>query len=414
MPRISRSKPPQHVARRFAAEDATKAERRSITGESTWWPSPTSSGIDVSESNALYFLPFFAGVNVIATDIASVSRKVYRRTPTGKILDTSSRIYDIVHTEPNPEVGSFRFFQSLVHYALIWGNGYAEIERSGDGRVLGLHLLDPWTIRPCRRDGRLIYEQSAGPAILPQNIIHIAGLSRDGIEGYSLVRIARDAIALGRAAEIFGGSFFGNGANAQAVLEHPGEMGEEGVMRLRKQIADEHGGPYNAHKPLILEEGMKWVSMTMPLEDAQFLATRKFQVIDICRLLRLPPSKLADYDNAIKANMEESNTDYVQTCLMGWLEALESEINRKLFSKIERQTWFFEHDMNSLLRGNMSARAEFYTKMFAVGAHSTNSILRSENLDPIGPEGDRRFRPLNMKALDDLTPDKPTLNEAKP
>ena len=211
--------------------------------------------------------------------------------------------------------------------------------------------------------------------------------------GYSPVTLSRQAIGLGIAAEEFGASLFGNGSIPKGVIKTAKRLTPEAAANLRRSWEVMHQGTKSANGTAVLEEGMTWESITIPPEDAQFLATRQFQVLEIARIYRLPPHKLGDFSRATFSNIEETNLDYLMTSLMPWLIQVEQEWGRKLLTREDRRAgYFLKHDMSALLRGNMQARADYYTKLQATGALSPNQIA-SMGGPRAGRPRRRAFRP---------------------
>ena len=308
--------------------------------------------------------------------------------------------------------------EAWIAHCLGWGNGYAEIDWSKGGELLGLHLLHPNLCKPQRDQDKNLYYQVTSVArelkgareqrIDPYKILHLAGLGFNGLVGYSPVALAREAIGLGKAAEQFGASLFGNGAVPKGYLKHPGKLKGEALANLRNDFNGRHQGSGNANKLGILEEGMDWVNTQINPDDAQFLLTRQFQVIEIAGILRLPPHKLGDYSHAHLANIEASNLDYLMTCLRPWCVRIEQCIDLKLLSDEEYDAGFYtRHDIRAILRASIKDRAEYYQKMFQFGM-SPDEIRELEDMNPIGEEagGNKRFRPANMTQLDAEAPSK--------
>lgn len=376
-------------------------ERRSVQGESTWWGPPTLAGVEVTPSSALGLTAFYAGVNAIATDVASLPLGVRRRLDgEGSEPYPDHPAHELLHFSPDGETTAFHFRQALMGHTLGWGNGYAEIIPRGDGRPYSLHLLHPSTTQPRLIEGKLRYELGDGRSLPPSRVIHIRGLGFDGIRGYCVVTLHRQALGLATAAEAFGAMFFGAGSNARGFLKHKKRLSEEAEKNLRESWERLYSGLGNAHRVAILEEDMDWVQTSVNPDDAQFLSTRQFQVIEICRMLRLPPSKLADMSQAHLSNVEWSNLDYLTTTLAGWLMAFEVELNLKLFTKAERLKLYVDHDMMALMRGDSAARSKYCQVMRDLGAFSVNDVRRFEHLNPIGPLGDKRLVPAAMTTLE--------------
>lgn len=378
-------------------------DRRSVADLSGRAGASSLAGVNVTPASALCLTAAYAAINVLSTDLASLSLGVHRRMPDGsKRPEPTNPAHELIHFRPDGRVPAFRFRQHLMGHALGWGNGLAEIHRlDSDGSPDALQLLHPGRTRAARsKDGSIWYEQDGGPTLRAENVLHVAGLGFDGLSGYSPIRLASQAIGLGLAAETFGAALFGNGSNHRGHLKTAKRLSNEAHSNLRESFERVHQGLANAHRVAVLEEGTEWVATTIPPEDAQFLQTRMFQVVEVARMFRLPPHMIGDYSQAHLSNIEEANLLYFITTLMGWCEAIEGEFNLKLFSRLDRANGLFvEHDMNSLLRGNMTARANYYEVMERIGAISPNEIRRKENMAPV-PGGDVHLIPLNMTTLD--------------
>ena len=335
----------------------------------------------------------------------TASLKVYKRRRDGTRQEVRDHpVARLLGRSPDGETTSMRWRQAYVAHALAWGNGHAEITFDrGTGEPTGLYLLDPRSTYSSRRpqDKRLYY-QCGTETLPPYRVLHLAGLSFDGIRGYSPIHLAREAIGLGLAAERYGAAFFGNGSRPGGVLKTPQKLTPDAAKRVLGDWERIYRGPDNGSRTTILEQGLEWQTITIPPEDAQFLATRQFQLTEICRMFRIYPHKIADYSqaNLASAGLDASNLDYTTTTLMPWCEQLEQEINRKLFTEEEQDKGFYvEHVMAALLRGDMKTRAEYYQKMRDLGVYSPNDIRRMENLDPI-EGGDLYLVPANLVSLE--------------
>lgn len=386
------------------AAAAPAPESRSVPGEELWWPPRELAGVTVTADTALTFSAFFAAVNVLSTDTSTLPLRVWRRRPDGgRDLQQGHAVDDLLNVEADDETGAGAFRQTMMGGVCGWGNGLAEVVRTGRGRAARLHLLDVATTRPKRNaSGALAYD---GPTLKrplePSNVLHFSGLSPDGIWGYSPVRLHKQGIGLGLASQAFGATFFGNGTTFAGHFETDKVLKTEARKHFKQSVNREHQGPYNAHKNLLLEDGIKWVKDAVEPETAQFLATRAFEVIEIARIFRLPPHKLGDYSQAHLANIEASNLDYLMTSLMPWLVMIERESNRKLFTRQERNAGFFvEHDFDYVLRADSKARGDFYNRLFGLSVLTANDVARREQVNPIGPDGDRRYVSVNFQTVE--------------
>jgi len=362
------------------------------------------AGVNVTPKKALSLSVYYACIRNISEDIAKVPFLTYERQPNGdKSRAFDNPVYDILQGSANPDQDSMSVRELLTQWAVGWGNGLAEIQWSQSGQPAALWPIHPSRVRPQRdKSGLLVYEISNDNQqptyIYPENMLHIKGLGGDGYWGYSVLKFAAESIGLGIAAQQFGSAFFGNGASVSGTLEHPGKLSDEAYKHLRESWSEKHAGVHNAHKPAILEEGMKWNTISVPPNEAQFLETRQFNVEDVCRWFRMPLHKVQHHIRAQGwSTLDAQNTDYVTDCLMTWMTRWESEVARKLFPGDRRH--FSEHLIAGLLRGDMKSRAAFYRVMWGIGTMSINEIRRAENQNSVDG-GDQYFVPMNMTTLD--------------
>jgi HK97 family phage portal protein len=409
--------------------DAARRQSYATPGP-TGWPgslvTPSIAGIVVTPQTALSFTAYYAGIRVISEDVASLPVAVFRRKPRGgQRLVKDHPVSWAFQRSPSGErrlMSSMNWREAWIAHALGWGNAYAEIEWSNAGQVKGFNLLNPANVTPRIEPDQTVYYEIANAArammtwitgsgrvakVYPENMLHLACLGFNGLVGYSPVGLARECIGLGKAAEQFGASLFGNGAIPKGYIKYPGVLKPESRANLRDSFNSIHRGSASANKIAILEEGMDWVETQIDPEDAQFLATRQFQVIEICRLLRLPPHKLQEYSQSSYASVEQANLDYLMTCLRPWCVRIEECLNLKLLTDEEVRAGFYcRHDIRAIMRANVKDLAEYYQKMFQFGM-SPDEIRELEGMNPIGADGggQKRFRPANMVELDAEAPE---------
>ena len=357
-----------------------------------------TSGKPVNERTAMTATAVYACVRILAEAVAQLPLHVYEyREDGGKELVHGHPLYHILHDEPNPEMISFVFRETLMSHLLIWGNAYAQIIRNGAGRVLGLYPLLPDKVEVERDEhGRLyyIYTRSSdenpnfkgnGQYVLKQDdVLHIPGLGFDGLIGYSPIAMAKNAVGMTLACEEYGASFFANGANPGGVLEHPGVLKDP--SKVRESWNSVYRGTGNAHKIAVLEEGMKYQQIGIPPEEAQFLETRKFQVNEIARLYRIPPHMVGDLEKSSFSNIEQQSLEFVKYTLEPWVIRWEQSIQRTLLSTHEKARYFVKFNLEGLLRGDYQSRMNGYATARQNGWMSANDIRELENLDRIPTE----------------------------
>lgn len=368
-----------------------------------------TAGEKVTHDSAMTNSAVWRAISLISETVAGLPWSVNTReiTADGRKKTTpmlSNPIYRLLDTQPNPETDAFSFRQTMVAWALTWGNGYAEIERDGAGRALALWQIEPNRVTVERDgDGRLVYKVNNGtapPSIIPaRDMYHLKGMGFDGLIGYSVISYAARSIGMGLATEQFGADFFANGAHEGGVLQHPSRLGEAAIEHLKKSVQEATGGR-NHHRPMVLEEGMTWNKTTIPPDDAQFLETRKFNITEIARWYGVPPHKLMEMESATFSNIEHQNIEFVTDAIMSWVKRCEIEANIKLISPAQGGRMFTKLNVNYLLRGDTAARSAWYKAMFDMGVYCPNDILELEDRNPIGPEGDKHLVQLNLTTLD--------------
>jgi len=280
---------------------------------------------------------------------------------------------------------------------VTWGNGYAEIERDERGRPVALWPVEPWRVEPGHDEsGDVSYEvnnpSGKNNVFKARDMFHIKGMSADGLRGYSVIAIAREVIGLGIATERYGASFFGNSSRPAGVIEHTGHLKPEALKRFRESWEAVHGGSGNASKTAILEDGLTFKAIGIPPEDAQFLETRRFQIDEIARIFRIPPHLLGSLERATFSNISEQNVEWSRS-IIPWAKRWEQESTRKLLG---RATLFTKMNLDTLLRGDIKTRYEAYRVGRQWGWLSANDILRMEDMNPIGKDGDQYLVPMNM------------------
>ena len=358
----------------------------------------TTSGKPVNERTAMQTTAVYACVRILAEAVASLPLHVYEyQDDGGKKLVHDHPLYYLLHDEPNPEMTSFVFRETLMSHLLIWGNAYAQIIRDGAGRVLGLYPLLPDKMEVQRDDKGNIYYVYSGNSdenptfkeygnikLKAEDVLHIPGLGFDGLIGYSPIAMAKNAVGMTLACEEYGASFFANGANPGGVLEHPGVLKDP--SKVRESWNSVYRGVSNAHKIAVLEEGMKYQQIGIPPEEAQFLETRKFQINEIARLYRIPPHMVGDLDKSSFSNIEQQSLEFVKYTLDPWVIRWEQSLQRSLLLPGEKGKYFIKLNVDGLLRGDYQSRMNGYAVGRQNGWFSANDIREMENMNPIPDE----------------------------
>ena len=357
----------------------------------------STSGKTVTERSAMQMTAVYSCVRILAEAIAGLPLHLYTyKEDGGKEKAIGHPLYLLLHDEPNPEMSSFVFRETLMTHLLLWGNAYAQIIRNGKGEVVALYPLMPNRMTVDRdSSGQLFYSyqmnnsdaptMKTGTVILkPSDVLHIPGLGFDGLVGYSPIAMAKNAIGLAIATEEYGAKFFANGATPGGLLEYPGTVKDPD--RVRESWNKGFSGSQNAGKVAILEEGMKYTPISIAPEQAQFLETRKFQINEIARIFRVPPHMVGDLEKSSFSNIEQQSLEFVKYTLDPWVVRWEQSLSRALFTPEEKKKYFFKFNVEGLLRGDYQSRMNGYATARQNGWMSANDIRELENLDRIPAE----------------------------
>lgn len=384
---------------------------------------PSATGLDITPDSALSWTAISAGVRISAETIGSLPWGVFEqmkprkaadgRMVSGGSLERTDHALDfLLHSEPNDEMTSMEFFETAQAHALWWGGSASQIIRDGAGIIRELWPLNPdrcrWERDP---DGSLWLRVTlpldqlggvAGSTRLPkEDVLWVRGFSTGGLMGASLPRWHREAIGLGLASELFISAFFGRGAHAGGILEHPKTLSKEAQGRLRDAMDNQVAGLSKAHRLLILEEGLKFTQTTVDPNKAQLLQLRQFQIGEASRILRIPPHLLGDLERATFSNIEQQAIEFVQNHVRPWVIRWEQRCNKQLFGRKEKGRVYVKANVNAILRGDMQARFQSYALGIANRIYTPNEVRALEDLNPGPPELDQ------FQVTPNLTPPKP-------
>ena len=357
------------------------------------------SGERVDEKSAMQIATVYACVRLLAETVAGLPLQMYRFTDDTETEKTRARdhpLYHLLYRQPNPEMTSFSFRETMMTHLLLWGNAYAQVIRDGKNNILSLYPLMPDSVEVDRDEkGRIYYIYHAYSDEVPgsnnrdiyfryDEVFHVPGLGFNGLVGFSPIAMMKNSLGTTLAVEKYGSAFFKNGAQPSGVLEHPGVLKDP--SKIRENWTQVYGGANNAHKIAVLEEGMQYKPISLPPEDSQFLSTRQFGVEEICRIFRVPPHMVQDLEHATFSNIEHQSIDFVVHTLTPWLVRFEQAIVKDLLLPEEQDTYFPKFNVDGLLRGDYQSRMQGYATGISNGFLSPNDIHRLENMDLIPSE----------------------------
>jgi HK97 family phage portal protein len=356
----------------------------------------------INSDTAMKYSAVFSCCRVLSETYASMPIRLYRKKENG---DRESRndlsVYDILHNAPNDEMSPYNYKEACMMSLNLGGNSVSEKLYNRFGELVGLYPYQHNNVE-IKRDkttNRLVYEIRDGTRkkeLSRKQVLHIPGISLDGVMGLSPISYAASAIRLGMSYEQFGIGFYKNGANASGAFTVPEVLTEEAFQRLKKDIKKNYTGLRNSGTPLILEGGTQFQPFSISPVDAQLIENKRFQVEDICRIYRVPQHLVQMLERSTNNNIEHQSLEFVMYTMLPWFKRSEENMNMQLLTPRERKAgYYLEFKIDALLRGDVKSRAEAYAVGRQWGWLSVNDIRRLENMNPIA-NGDVYLQPMNM------------------
>ncbi len=373
------------------------------------------AGVSVNESTALCSGPVFTANRILSESVASLPLSVHRNTDGSRKLAATHYAYSLLHDSPNRDMTAFAWREAAVSHVALWGNHYSWLDWDGAGRLRSIWPLTPDKVSVRRNTAkRLEYllTTGAGNVILDQqDILHIAGLGFDGIVGYSVISKLREGIGLSLASREFSARFFANNAQPGGAITVPEVLSDEAYARLKESWESAHRGLTQAHRVAILEQGSKFEPYTMPLKDAELLATTQYQDLDIARAFRIPPHMMGIVDKAATyASVEQFNLSFAIHTLLPWCVRIEQAINKAILGG----GFYAKHNMAALVRGDLKSRYDAYAVAKLNGWMSADDIRELEDMNPL-PNGEgqvymvqQQMIPVGMAGQHLVSPDSMT------
>lgn len=353
---------------------------------------------NVTPNVSLQMTAVFAAVKLLSESIAMLPLSLHKKTgdKTEQALD--HMLYKLLKYRPNNEVNIFSFKQSFVASMLLQGSAYIHKGMNIYGDTVELNVLLPQYVYKERINGKIYYnytDKNGSRKLTFEEVINIPYFTINGIDGLSPIGVCRKSVALGLKAENHAELYYDNGGKPNGFIKAPQKLTDEAYERLKKSFNENYGGN-NSFKTGILEGGADYIGIPLNMKDAQFIESRKFQVSEIARIFGVPPHKIGDLEKATFSNIEEQNIEFATTSIIPFATKIEEALNFHLLTTKERESgYFFKFNANALLRGNIQARYEAYTKGRNWGWLSVNEIRELEDLNPI-ENGDVYLEPLNM------------------
>lgn len=322
----------------------------------------TLAGIWVTPDTAIQVAAVWACLRYLSQTVAVLPWHVLAATPRGAEIQRNNPIDNLLSERPSLEWSSFQFRETLLHWALRWGNGYAEIERNRVGVPIALHPIHPDRVTPVRLpDGALGYEVSneavEKTTLEMMDVFHIRGFG-EGPVGVNVIQIAAQSIGWARAASLFGAAFFGNGTNLAGILSIKGSLKPEGFARMEQEIRHKFGGPGNAGKVMLSDQDASFSPVSVDAEKAQLIEANQYLVEEVCRWFGVPPHKVMHLLRGTFSNIEHQSIEVVVDSITPWVKRFEDEAKFKLFGPSNRLGLYTKMNMRALLRGDFKSQNE--------------------------------------------------------
>lgn len=361
----------------------------------------SKAGISVTKDTVLQYSTAQACIRIIAEDIAQLPFGVYRSLPDGgseQVIDHPA--HKLIKVKPNSDQTAFEMREQIGLHLVLTNNAYVW-KNMLRGQVQELLPFEPHLVRPIRKNNETTYEITLDGGqkeiVLKRDLWHLRGPSWNGYQGLDGVRLMRETIGLALALEAHGSRLFSNGATVGGVLSTEANLTPDQAKALRESWESRQSGGENAYKTAVMWGGMKWTPMATPNDAAQFLESRRFQVEESCRHFKVLPIMVGHADKTTTyASAEQMVLIHLRQTLGPWLTRIEQSANCNLLTDEELQAGYFtKFTRNALMAMTAQARAEFYSKLYGIGAMNPNEIRALEDMDPYDG-GEKYAIPLNM------------------
>ena len=364
----------------------------------------TATPVTVNQRTALGYAALYQAVSMVSGDSAKLPLNVYRKTKTGRIVEDKHPVHRKIgmHSMPNPEVNGFKFWRRFYVSACLWGNAYAWIDRNNRGDVIGLYQLLPDRTYLQRTGGVLQckYQTAGGTRTFDMSdVLHVEGLSIDGIAGENLIRAFRQDFTVALSAKNFLARFFKNNMTAGGVLQAKPGTKPETIRKMEKRIEENFSGSDKAFRTLVLRDNFVWHATQVDPQKAQLSDIKDDAARDVARMFNIAPSRLGLKDSISFNSEEMARQNYHDGALSHLLLATSCEATTKLLTPQERDAGLYiEHNINALLWADAITRSTIASIGIQSGRFSPNETRSWENLDGY-PGGDTYYVPLNVAGV---------------
>ncbi len=370
--------------------------------EDGWQAYLTGKGYAVNHSTALRVAVVIRCADVVAKTIASLGCHLYKEIGDGKDRARAHPLYRLMRMLPNSETTAYEFWHMYVFNLMMTKGAYAKIVRDQNGFIKELWNIPTNRVRMDRNNVTgeryidVIYHDGKGERIYSGNFMYTPGLRfQDEEDPHDFIRIAADVLGISMALNGYAKDFFENGANLGGFVEYPSAINLEAFKKFKEDWQKAYSGVVNQHKWAVLEGGFKLTKFDSNPEEAQALESRKFAIIEVCRIMGVTPHKVFELDRATFNNIEHLNIEYVQETIDPMAERLEQTIYKDALTTNEQKKHYAKFNTNKLLKGDTKTRTEYYSSMRQNGVFSANDILDLEDKNLMSEEEGGNLRLVN-------------------
>ena len=372
----------------------------------------SSIAAQMSESRALTLSAFYAGVKIISEDVGSCSLLTFEQRDGQQVEAVNHELYGKLRWSPNPDMTTMQFREALTGHAIMCGKGFArkEFSRGDSDRIIALWPMMPYEIRRDKdRSGRMVFiwmpKGQPAETLQSQQVFQLNGFGLTGYDGLNLLEYARTSLGLSLAQQEYAERFFAQDQTPNIVLKHPGKLGPSGVEGVKEAWMGRRADGTRKtpsewwHEPRVLQEGMDLTQLHPDAQKSQLIEQRVFQLLEVCRLLRMPPHKLAEMGRATWGNIGDENRSYYTGTLRPWFIRWEQALKLQCYGV--DTPYFAEHDAEDLLRGDYKSQTEGLSRLQGAGTLSINEARAILNYNPI-EGGDEHLVQVNMQTVQAL------------
>ena len=378
-----------------------KKEERNIN-----YSLPFGPAQQVSAESALTFSAVWAAMRLLSESISTLPVGVFKKENNGDNTEINTDLAFLIKYQPNSYQNKITFYEKIIMDMLSDGNSYVKIVRNGAGRVIELLPINYSDVEIYTLENKLYYsDEKTGETHDSENILHFKMITGpDGIKGLSPIEQCKNAIGWGMDVQAYSSTFFKNGGKLSGILESDRALSEQAIDRLRNSFNSNYGTLSGSNQTAVLEEGLKYKSISVTPDQAQFLASRQFSVEEVARIFGIPPHLLRDLSKSSFNNIEMQSQEFVSYSLMPYITKIELEMSLKLFRKNVIGREYIKFNVNGLLRGNVKDRADYYKTAITNGWMSVNEVRQKEDLNRI-EDGDNNYLQMNMTTINKIGTD---------